>query len=72
MMNNSNDTLIELLIEQRKMNFSQQQQINNQQIQIEELRKQTEFLLNGYYTHRIFSSQQMPENVIPLQVSNRK
>jgi hypothetical protein len=72
MMDSQNNTLIELLLEQRKMNMNQQQQINNQQAQIDELRKQTEFLLNGYYTHRIFSSQQMPENVVPLQVSNDK
>ena len=71
-MDNQNDTLIELLIEQRKMNFSQQQQINNQQAQIDELRKQTEFLLNGYYQNRLFSRQEMPENVVPLQVSSQK
>ena len=60
-------------MEQRKMNMNQQLQINNQQalieqqqIQIGELRKQTEFLLNGYYSSQDFASEKMPANVIPM------
>ena len=72
---NQSDTLLELLMEQRKMNMNQQQQLNNQQalieqqqVQIGELRKQTEFLLNGYYSSHDYVSEKMPANVIPLNL----
>ena len=66
-MNNQSDALLELLLEQCKINSSQQLQLNTLQVQITELQRQIEFLQNGYYSNENVANGPMPKNVIRMR-----